>query len=125
MGTAIQAIAFVGLAASPSFGRVALYAAGGLLALGNGLTQPSVSAYVSKRADAKAQGSTLGTNQSAASLARVFGPALGGWLYGTLGARSPYAAAAVGMVVATGVAFFLVSSRGQAEAQRNTSTHTS
>ena len=123
-GTAIQALAFAGLAASPSFGRGALYAAGGLLALGNGLTQPSLSAYVSKRADPKAQGSTLGTNQSAASLARVFGPALGGWLYGTMGARSPYAAGAMGMVIATGVAMFLVSSRGE-PAQRKTSTHTS
>ena len=71
-----------------------------------------------------AQGSTLGTNQSAASLARVFGPALGGWLYGAMGARSPYVAGAIGMVLATGVALFLVSSRSAA-AQRNTSTHTS
>jgi MFS family permease len=126
-GTAIQAIAFAGLAASPSFGRVALYASGALLAVGNGLTQPSISSYVSKRADPKAQGATLGTNQSAAALARMFGPALGGFLYGTMGPRSPYAAGAIGMVLATGVAFFLVSSRaGQTEpAQRNTSTHTS
>jgi len=125
-GTAIQAVAFAGLAAAPSFGRFALYVAGGLLALGNGLTQPSVSAYVSKRADPKAQGGTLGTNQSAASLARVFGPAFGGWLYGTLGSRSPYVAGAVGMVAATGIALFLVSSNSAgAGAQRNTSTHTS
>jgi MFS family permease len=124
-GTAIQALAFAGLAASPAFGRGALYAAGGLLALGNGLTQPSVSAYVSKRADPKAQGSTLGTNQSAASLARVFGPALGGWLYGSLGASSPYVAGAIGMVVATLVALFLVASTGAEDPQRKTSTQTS
>ncbi len=107
-GTAIQALAFAALAASPSFGRAALYAAGGLLALGNGLTQPSVSAYVSKRADPAAQGSTLGTNQSVASLARVFGPALGGWLYGSIGPRSPYVAGAIGMVLATMVAVVLL-----------------
>jgi predicted MFS family arabinose efflux permease len=118
-GTAIQALAFAGLAASPSFGRIAVYAAGGLLAVGNGLTQPSVSAYVSKRADASAQGATLGTNQSAASLARVFGPALGGWLYGSFGSRSPYIAGAIGMVLATMVALLL---RGD---QRKTSTQTS
>lgn len=120
-GTAIQVLAFAGLAASPSFGRVALYVAGGLLALGNGLTQPSVSAYVSKRADPKEQGGTLGTNQSAASLARVFGPAFGGWLYGAFGSRSPYVAGAIGMVIATVIALFLVASGDQ----RNTSTHTS
>jgi DHA1 family tetracycline resistance protein-like MFS transporter len=124
-GTAIQALAFVGLAASPSLGRGALYAAGGLLALGNGLTAPSVSAYVSRRADPQAQGGTLGTNQSAASLARVFGPALGGWLYGSFGSRSPYVAGAVGMVVATIIALFLVASNSSSSAQRKTSTQTS
>jgi MFS family permease len=125
MGTSIQAAAFAGLASAPTFGRGMLYAAGGLLALGNGLTQPSVSAYVSKRADPKAQGGTLGTNQSAGSLARVFGPILGGWLYGALGARWPYIAGALGMVVATLVALYLRPSSDPAEAQRNTSTQTS
>jgi predicted MFS family arabinose efflux permease len=66
-----------------------------------------VSAYVSKRADPRAQGNTLGTNQSAASLARTFGPALGGWCYGALGPRSPYVWAAVGMAVALVVALGL------------------
>ena len=120
-GTAIQALAFAGLAASPTYGRGALYFAGGLLALGNGLTQPSVSAYVSKRADPSAQGNTLGTNQSVASLARVFGPALGGWLYGSIGPRSPYVAGAIGMVLATLVALVLRPSTDQ----RKTSTQTS
>ncbi len=129
MGTAIQAVAFAGLAASPAFGRVALYAAGGLLAVGNGLTQPSVAAYVSKRADPQAQGATLGTNQSAAALARVFGPALGGWLYGSLGPSSPYVAGAIGMVLATVVALLLTPSTVPVPVpvadQRNTSTQTS
>jgi MFS transporter, DHA1 family, tetracycline resistance protein len=121
-GTVIQAVGFVLLALSPALGRVALYAAGGVLAVGNGLTQPSVAAYVSKRADPAAQGGTLGTNQSAASLARVFGPMLGGWLYGTLGSRSPYFAGAAGMVVATLVALALRPTGGD---QRKTSTQTS
>jgi MFS transporter, DHA1 family, tetracycline resistance protein len=106
-GTAIQALAFAGIALSPSFGRPALYAAGALLALGNGMTQPSVSAFVSKRADPKAQGATLGTNQAASSLARMFGPGLGGWVYGALGPRSPYVMAAIGMMLATVVALGL------------------
>jgi MFS family permease len=125
IGTFLQAVAFAGLASAPTFGRGMLYAAGGLLAVGNGLTQPSISAYVSKRADPKAQGGTLGTNQSAASLARVFGPALGGWLYGSLGARWPYIAGAGGMVAATLVALFLRPSTDEAAGQRNTSTQTS
>jgi MFS transporter, DHA1 family, tetracycline resistance protein len=99
-GTALQAIAFAGIAMSPGLGRWALYAAGALLAVGNGMTQPSVGAYVSKRADPTEQGATLGTNQSAASLARMFGPGLGGWCYGAIGARAPFVVGAIGMIVA-------------------------
>jgi len=112
-GAFIQALAFAGFVLAPSQGRWALYAASALLALGNGLTQPTVSAYVSKRADPRAQGNTLGTNQSFAALARMFGPGLGGWLYGALGPRSPYVFSAIGMAIAAIVALRL---------QRNTST---
>jgi MFS family permease len=112
-GMLLQSMAFAGLATAPSLGRVALYGASMLLAVGNGLTQPSIPAYISKRADARAQGETLGTNQSAAALARMVGPALGGWLYGTFGARSPYVLGAAGMAVATAVALALQKTRTQ------------
>jgi MFS family permease len=115
-GTAIQSIAFATIAASPSFGRPMLYGGGALLALGNGMTQPTVSAYISKRADPREQGATLGTNQSVASLARTFGPSLGGWIYGAFGPRSPYIVSAIGMAIALFVALRL---------QRSTSTQTS
>jgi MFS family permease len=118
-GTLLQGLAFAGIAASPTLGGMpTLIASGALLAIGNGLTQPSVAAYVSKRAATHTQGSTLGTNQAAASLARVFGPALGGALYGALGPRSPYVTSALGMLVATLVALSLAD-------QRKTSTQTS
>ncbi len=104
IGTALQAVAFVGLSASPVFGKSSLYAFGAVLAVGNGFTQPSISAYVSKRADPREQGGTLGTNQSFASLARTFGPAFGGWMYGAFGPRSPYLVSAVGMTLALLVA---------------------
>jgi DHA1 family tetracycline resistance protein-like MFS transporter len=99
-GVAIQALAFAGLALSPSFGRPLLFASSALLAVGNGITQPTVSAFVSKRAEAHEQGTVLGAHQSLASLARVIGPAFGGFVYGAIGERSPYVAASVGMVVA-------------------------
>jgi MFS transporter, DHA1 family, tetracycline resistance protein len=100
LGVVLQAIAFGGVAWAPSVGIWALFASMALLAVGNGLSAPSTSAFVSKRADPKAQGNTLGTNQSASSLARTFGPALGGWFYGEVGPRSPYLWAMAGMVVA-------------------------
>ncbi len=103
VGSALQIAAFALMAASPKLGVVALFAAGGLLALGNGFTQPSTSAYISKRASASAQGETLGTSQAVGSLARMFGPALGGFLYG-FGPSSPYVFASVGMLVAFALA---------------------
>jgi predicted MFS family arabinose efflux permease len=113
-GVFLQVLAFAGLALAPDFGRWALFVSGGVLAVGNGLTQPSVAAYVSKRADPAAQGATLGTNQAAASMGRVLGPAFGGFVYGAIGPRAPYVAAAVGMVVALLVTAGLREGEGEA-----------
>jgi MFS transporter, DHA1 family, tetracycline resistance protein len=108
-GLFVQVLAFatIAYAAADAPGRLVLYLGGVLVALGNGLTQPTISAYISKRADPRAQGNTLGTNQSLGSLARAFGPALGGWCYGALGPQSPYVTGALGMLVAFAVALGL------------------
>lgn len=125
VGCVVQGGAFVVLALSPKVGLWCLYAGGALLAIGNGLTQPSVSAYVSKRADPTEQGNTLGTNQSAAALARTFGPALGGFVYVAAGPTWPYIVSAIGMGVAAMVALKLRPASAPSEDQRNTSTQTS
>ncbi len=52
-----------------------------LLAVGRGVSQPSLMALASFQADSGDRGSVMGTFQSAASLARIFGPALAGILY--------------------------------------------
>ncbi|WXB14684.1 MFS transporter [Pendulispora albinea] len=100
VGVMVQAVAFFGLVFAPSAGKGLLYASSLLLAVGNGITQPTVSSYVSRRASATEQGAILGTNQSAASLARVIGPACGGFVYGAYGPRSPYITATIGMLIA-------------------------
>jgi DHA1 family tetracycline resistance protein-like MFS transporter len=107
IGVLVQAVAFALIAISPSVGRPLLFGASAVLAVGNGITQPTVSGYISKRANASEQGAVLGTSQSIASLARVFGPAFGGYLYGATGPQSPYIAAATGMCVALVVALGL------------------
>jgi MFS family permease len=109
-GTLIQGIAFALVALSPRVGLWGLYAAGGVLALGNGLTQPSVSAYVSKRAGDSEQGGVLGVNQSAAALGRVFGPFIGGVLYKNVSPEAPYWGAALGMLVGLGLTLRLTPS---------------
>jgi DHA1 family tetracycline resistance protein-like MFS transporter len=107
-GAFVQAVAFAALVGAATLGApLALYGAGALLALGNGLTQPGISAFISRRAPPDQQGSTLGTNQSFSSLARAFGPAIGGWLYASIGPRAPYTAASVGMLVALSLAMGL------------------
>jgi MFS family permease len=100
-GALTQAVAFASFVGASAVGaRSLLYASGAMLAVGNGLTQPTTSAFISRRAPPDRQGGTLGTNQSFAALARTFGPATGGWLYANVGARAPYTAASLGMVVA-------------------------
>ncbi len=100
-GLIFQAISFAGISASPDVGEWLLYASCVVLALGNGLTQPSISAFVSKRAKEGEQGATLGVTQSFSSLARVCGPALAGYVYGSaLGMRSPFVLGFVGMILA-------------------------
>lgn len=124
VGVFLQMVAFATLAMSPAWGRWALFAGGGLLAVGNGLSQPSIAAYVSKAAPAEDQGNTLGTSQSFAALARTFGPALGGWLYGSFGERVPYAVSAAGMLVALALSTAL-RARALAPPSQKTSTQTS
>jgi DHA1 family tetracycline resistance protein-like MFS transporter len=104
-GTLVQAVAFAGLVRAGTTGSPgSLYVSSALLALGNGLTQPSTLAFISRRAPADRQGATLGVNQSFASLARTFGPAAGGWLYANVGPRAPYASASIGMIIALALA---------------------
>jgi MFS family permease len=102
-GLGIQAAAFALLGLSPLFGaagKLALYCAAALIAAGNGLTQPSLPAFASRRASAENQGMTLGTLQSASALARALGPLVGGALYATVAPSAPYFAGAAGLLAA-------------------------
>jgi MFS family permease len=106
-GLGIQALAFALLGISPLFGaggKLALYLAAGLIAAGNGLTQPTLPAFASRRADPSTQGLTLGTLQSASALARAVGPLVGGALYATVAPQAPYFAGALGLLAAAIIA---------------------
>ena len=80
-GLALMMTGFIGFPLAPRAGLWALYVVSALIAVGNGFTQPSISAYISRLADPERQGETLSSNQSMASLARTFGPVLAGALY--------------------------------------------
>jgi MFS family permease len=107
-GVWIQAAAFALLGLSSDFGPwgvLALYTSAGMIALGNGLTTPSLPAFASRRATLTTQGVTLGALQSASALARAAGPLVGGALYAAIDPRAPYLIGAVGLAAAGLLAF--------------------
>ncbi len=61
-----------------------------ILAFGNGLNIPMVLGLISNNTDKDKQGSVLGINQALGSLARVFGPLWGTFLYERLGYQYPF-----------------------------------
>lgn len=84
------------------------------LALGMGLTQPSLNSLISRRAGREEQGSVLGVSQSVGSLSRVVGPAFAGVLFGDLGRASPFWSGAGLIAVAFCAAFILFRGLGPA-----------
>lgn len=105
-GNVLQAIGFAGVALAATHGLWTLYAAVAVLSVGNGLVNPSLSTFVSRRAPPEAQGESLGVMQSMGALARVFGPTWGGFVYG-IGHRLPYLSGAIGLTLAFALALTL------------------
>lgn len=61
-----------------------------LLSLGFGLSYTCLTGGVSLLTKKSHQGGVLGVHQSLSSLARILGPALGGWMYRDLGFQAPF-----------------------------------
>jgi DHA1 family tetracycline resistance protein-like MFS transporter len=84
------------------------------LALGMGLTQPSLNSLISRRAGSEEQGEVLGVSQSVGSLSRVIGPVVAGLLFSDLGRNSPFLWGAGLVAVAFLLAFNLLRGLGVA-----------
>lgn len=103
------ALMAAGLLALPEAPMVTLLAgAAGLLAVGNGLYNPSYLALLSNLAAEESQGGTLGLSRSFGSLARVLGPLAGTWIFARLGASWPFWSAGVLMVGAFGFGWLVL-----------------
>ena len=89
----------LGLLAIP-FARslLPLLVAMALLAYGAGVSNPSLASLISLKSPAEERGSTLGISQSAASLARILGPALAGLAFALFGRSGPFLAGAAIML---------------------------
>jgi MFS family permease len=97
----IGTIAFtIGFAAVPAIYRVPLlYGVAFFIAIGQGLTYPSLTSLISKAAPPQDRGSILGLATSVGSLARFVGPILSGFLYDQAGVQGAfYGAAALTLV---------------------------
>ena len=73
---------------SPAF--MALFLGVTLFSLGYSVSNTSLSGALSLLSDDRAQGRIFGINQSLSALARIIGPAMGGWLYQSLSRESPF-----------------------------------
>ena len=101
-GTMLMAVALVLMAQAMQLPW--LYVGLAVLALGNGVVNPSLSSLASQGALPGRRGATMGVYQSAGSLARVVGPPVAGVLYDGFGIARPFLIAAALM----GVGFWAV-----------------
>jgi MFS transporter, DHA1 family, tetracycline resistance protein len=75
-----------------------------LLAVGQGMHNPSSLGLLSRLTDERSQGGTIGLSRSFGALARTLGPAVGTWIFGAFGAGWPFWTAGGLMLVALLVA---------------------
>ncbi len=109
IGLVVLALGMAALAASTTWWL--LGPALGLLAFGQGVAAPSMSALVAEHAGEHRRGEALGFQQSAGALARIIGPAVAGWLFDRR-VELPFSVAAAVAAVAVGV--LVTSTRGRA-----------
>lgn len=105
------ALSFTGaFIAVPSIYRLPpLYAIAFFVAIGQGLTYPSLTSLISKAAPENERGSILGLASAIGSLARFLGPVMTGWLYDAAGVRGAFWGAAVFTAVAALISLALPS----------------
>lgn len=112
VGIAILAVGLALLPFAPPVGpMVAVFV---WIAIGNGISSPSLQALISKGTSPEEQGFVLGTNQSMSALARAIGPTIGGLLYTGMGPSSPFLAASGVLAIAVGLAVVAVRQRTRA-----------
>lgn len=85
-----------------------LYFVAILIALGQGISYPSLSSLTSRTSGPGDHGSMLGIQASIGSLARIIGPLLAGFIYDAFGNRGPFFSSAILSALAFVIALGLV-----------------
>ncbi|HEV2704454.1 MAG TPA: MFS transporter [Pyrinomonadaceae bacterium] len=88
LATSLLILPFVGPHAHGGLAELLLLLAAN--SIGNSLATPALNSLASKSVSAAEQGSAMGVTQSAASLARIIGPIIGGWLIYSATAPAPH-----------------------------------
>ncbi|HET7436960.1 MAG TPA: MFS transporter [Thermoanaerobaculia bacterium] len=96
------------LLALPTHQIAVLIVATCLMGVGQGLCNPTLSAFISKIAPSSHRGGVLGVSSSLNALARVIGPTLAGFAYDALRAPGALLSSAAVVVLAIGLAMRLV-----------------
>jgi multidrug resistance protein len=109
-GTLLMSIGFLALYANT--GLSILFIAVAVIAIGNGLNTPSLSATISRSASGEHQGGVLGVSQSLGALARVVGPLVGTWTL-RFGVGMPYLTGGLTLLVACIYAVLAVRQPGE------------
>jgi DHA1 family tetracycline resistance protein-like MFS transporter len=79
-----------------------------VFSIGSGIATPSIASQISRTVHADVQGGVLGAGQSMSSLARVVGPAFGGFAFDRLGVPAPYLIGASIMAIAWTISLTLL-----------------
>jgi multidrug resistance protein len=91
----------IGLAVLPALGAFGwFFAAGALIAVGNGIAVPAFTSLYSKACRAERAGELLGQSQAMATTGRIVGPLCGGFLMQSVSPGAPFVAAGAMMLVA-------------------------
>jgi predicted MFS family arabinose efflux permease len=101
-GLALQAVALVALPFAG--GKAGLLLATAPLAIGSGLSQPSLASLLSRSARVDDQGGTLGIGESAGAVGRVLGPVSGTWTFANVAIAFPYLVGAGLMAASAAIA---------------------
>ena len=101
-GTLLSFVALGSLPYAPSRGPLLAILA--VLALGQGVAHPSLSAFTSKLVDPDQVGGVMGVYQGMSSLARIIGPFWGEVVYGAIGFAWPFRTGSIFMLLAAMVA---------------------
>ncbi|HEU4387999.1 MAG TPA: MFS transporter [Blastocatellia bacterium] len=120
VGIAVLAASMLALPISTGIAVLIVVSSG--VAIGNSFATPTLNGLASKSVGPALQGQVLGTLQSSASLARILGPLIGGWLldydlnnHTTRYGRTPFWAGGAIMIIALLIALTLQPARAPEE----------